>query len=134
MFLTGTTNNWHIIKNCWRMNYSLSFTRKYNLLGLFRFIWIKGHFPLVDPIWNFLKSSFNSLVHCFKSWTTEKRDVSSAKSLVADDNPRLRSSICIKKNKGPKQIPEVIQLELLPKIKTDHLKPPCDICYSRSFQ
>ena len=48
-------NNWHIIKNCWRMNYSLNFTRKYNLLGLFRFVWIKGHFPLVGPIWNFLK-------------------------------------------------------------------------------
>ena len=91
MFLKGTTNNWHIIKNCWGMNYSLSFTRKYNLLGLFRFIWMKGHFPLVG---------------CVTSWTAEKKDVSSAKSLVVDDNPQLGSLIYIKKNKGARTDPQ----------------------------
>ena len=83
------------------MNYILSFTRKYNFLFLFRFIRIKGHFPLVGPIWNFSRSSFNSWVDCV-AWTTEKMDVSSAKSLVVDDNPQPRSLICIKKHKGPK--------------------------------
>ena len=39
------------------------------------------------------------------SWTTEKRDVSSAKSLVADDSPQLRSLIYIKKNKASKTDP-----------------------------
>ena len=82
---------------------SLSFTRKYNLLGLFRFIWIKGHFPLVGPI--FSRSSFNSLVDCVTSLTTEKSDVSSAKSLVIDDNTQLRSLIYIKKNTWPRTDP-----------------------------
>ena len=49
MFLTGTTNNWHIIKNYWRALLS-EFSRKYNVLGLFRFIKIKEHYPLVGPI------------------------------------------------------------------------------------
>ena len=102
MFLTRTTNSWHIIKNCWRINYFLSFTRKYNFLGLFRFIRIKGHFTLVGQIWNFSRLSFNSLVDCVTSWTTEKRNVSLAKILVVDDNSQLRSLIYTKKNKGPK--------------------------------
>ena len=55
MFLAGTANKWHIIKYCWRMNYFLSLTRKYNLLALFKFIRVKGHFPLVSPIRNFVK-------------------------------------------------------------------------------
>ena len=58
---------------------------------------------------------------CMASWTTEKRDVSSAKSLVVDDSPQLRSLIYIKKNKAPKQIHEESQLKPLSKMKTDHL-------------
>ena len=46
----------------------------------------------------------NSLVDCV-TCATEKRDVSSAKSLVVDDNPQLRSLIYIKKNKGPRTDP-----------------------------
>ena len=42
----------------------------------------------------------STYVDCATSWTTEKRDASSAKSLVVDDNPQLRSLIYIKKNKG----------------------------------
>ena len=67
------------------------------------------------------------------SLTTEKRDVSLAKSLVVDNNSQLRSLIYIKKNKGPKTDPEE-PLKPLPKMKTDHLKLPSDICCSRNFQ
>ena len=41
------------------------------------------------------------MTYCVRTpWTTEKRDLSSAKSLIADDKPGPRSSIYIKKNKG----------------------------------
>ena len=53
----------------------------------------------------FSRSSSNSLVDCVTSWTTEKRDVSSAKCLVVHENPQLRSLIYIKKNKGLKTDP-----------------------------
>ena len=49
----------------------------------------------------FLSIWFNLVTYCVTTpWTTEKRDLSSAKSLIVDDKPGPRSSTYIKKNKG----------------------------------
>lgn len=53
----------------------------------------------------FLSIWFNLVTYCVTTpWTTEKRDLSSAKSLIVDDKPdhqhTSRSSTYIKKNKG----------------------------------
>ena len=51
------------------------------------------------------KSSFNYFADKSTSWTTEKMDVSSAKSLLIDDKFLRRSLIYIKKKRGPKMEP-----------------------------
>ena len=48
---------------------------------------IKTHFPLKAHSLVFAKSIFNSEVLIVTSWTTQKRDVSSANSLQFDDKP-----------------------------------------------
>ena len=49
----------------------------------------------------FLSIWFNLVRYCVTTpWTTENRDLSSAKSLIVDDKPGPRSSIYIKKNRG----------------------------------
>ena len=45
----------------------------------------------------------------------------------------LFATLCIKKNKDPKQIPEEPQLKPLPKMKTDHLKVPSDTVAQEDF-
>ena len=63
-----------------------------------------------------LKLIFHWKAHCFilersllsskvvitESWITEKREVSSAKSLVLEDKPSAKSLIYIKNNNGPR--------------------------------
>ena len=51
------------------------------------------------------------MVDCVKSWTNAKRNASSAKSLVVDGNPQVRSLIYIKENKGPKTDPWGVPVE-----------------------
>ena len=83
----------------------MSFTRKDNFLHLLRKIRIESHFPLKRPFRNLIKSSFNCFADKSTSCTTEKMDISSAKSFVIDDKFLLRSLIYIKKKRGPKMEP-----------------------------
>ena len=74
------------------------------------------------------------MVDCVTSWTTEKRDVSSAKSLVVDDNPQLISLIYTKKNKGPKTDPWGIPAEASTQDEDWPFKTTPGIYCSRRFQ
>ena len=48
------------------------------------------------------KSSLSSFAEEFISWTTEKREVSSANSLTMEVKPSSKSFTWIKNNRGPK--------------------------------
>ena len=48
------------------------------------------------------RSLLSSKVVITESWITEKREVSSAKSLVLEDKPSAKSLIYIKNNNGPR--------------------------------
>ena len=50
-------------------------------------IWIECHFPLKDPIVDFLRSLFKSIVDVFMSCTIENREVTSANHLASGDKP-----------------------------------------------
>ena len=69
------------------------FSAEYDLLSLLATIWIESHFPLKEPIIDFLQVTVNSIADFFIWYTTENREVSSAKSLALDDKPSGKSLI-----------------------------------------
>ena len=92
---------YHVVKWNASMIGCSALPRKYNLLGLFWRIEIKQHFPLVRPLRYFLRSLLSVSVVTLGS-TTEKSDISSAKSLTFDIKPLGKSFLYTKINKDPK--------------------------------
>ena len=105
MFMGWATSYWNIIKKDCRMRCFNSFSWKYNFLSLLRNIRIEGHFPLMSSFRYFFKSLFRWYWDKLTSFTTEKREVSSAKSFAVEERLLLRSFIYIKKRRGPKMDP-----------------------------
>ena len=78
------------------------FSRSLNLFGN---IGVKWHFPLYSHWEIFNKSTLSLFEEFYRSLTTDKTDVSSAKSLGLKSNPLGKSFIHTKKNNGRKVHP-----------------------------
>ena len=78
---------------------------KNNFLNLFAGIRIKTHFPWNAKLFISFRSSFKSFFFEVISWTSEKREVSSANSLGFETKLLERSLINIKKKRRPRTDP-----------------------------
>ena len=87
------------------MRYCFRFPTKNDFLCLFSWIWVKLIFHWNAHLFIFAKSLFSSRAEALLSWITENKDVSSANSLVFEDNLSDRSLIYIKNNNGPSMDP-----------------------------
>ena len=105
MFLARTSCHRGVIEiNCGMSDF-LTFTRKNNFLSLFSYFRVKWQFPLIWPVEILIKSSFSCNDDRLILWTTEKIELSSAKSLAVDDRFLDKSLIYTKNNRGPKKDP-----------------------------
>ena len=68
----------------------------------------------------FLRSKFTSLTEAFTLWTTENKDVSSAKSITLEDKSSAKSWYKLKTTVAPGQILEQLQNEYWSKTNFDH--------------
>ena len=100
MFFRGDFLNKIVIEIHWIMIGILTFSGKYNFLSLFTLISVKTHFYCIAQWLILLRSLFKLFVDVFISWTTEKREVSSANSLIFVVKSSERLLIQIKNNNG----------------------------------
>ena len=103
MFLARASCHRGVIEiNCGMSNF-LTFTRKKQLYELIS--GLNDIFHWYAQLEILIKSSFSCNNDRLISWTTEKIEVSSAKSLAVDDRFLDKSLIYTKNNRGPKTDP-----------------------------
>ena len=101
----GQPFNNDVVKKCRRMDWFIPFAREYHFNWLLIHIRVKQHFNWKAHCLIRFRSLFKIVEEVSSSYTTIKREVSWAKSLVSELMLPTKSLIQTKKNNGPETEP-----------------------------